>query len=124
MTAQPASRPRLLTAVRYEVTPAQLDAALGATGWPTWTGRGDCPLALSDITPGGLERARRVGVTIPGRCLTVGAVSLAERAQLVAALAEVAPGEPDGLSARGLVYVESTPAGEVAYLLGLVVKEG
>lgn len=122
LNVQPLRVVRTQPDVHHTAAPTQLDAALDAADWPRWTGRGDCPLELSDVTEAGKERARRLGVRTPDRCLTIGAMPLGDRLALIAELTETIPALAE-VARLGLVHVETTPAGEVTYLLGLTLED-
>ena len=114
-----------------EFTPAQLDDALTAAGWPTWTGRAGCPITLAPVPKQGHEQARRLGLAIPSTCLYVWLGPSPMRGdwrELADELRRVAPDVADVVVELGL-YCELEHADDAGivtaysrYLLGVGVE--
>jgi hypothetical protein len=126
MTAPPTLAVEL-PLIRHELTPGQLDAALSAADWPTWTGRdgarGECPLTLAEVPRRLLVWVARRQMRVPDSCLRVAPiVGIGDWLELLVELTAVAPDAVTDIVRRGLVRGEVVPGeGYARYLLGLTV---
>jgi hypothetical protein len=117
MTTTPLFVPRQTPAPRKpepaylaRFTPTQLDAALTAAGWPTWTGRAACPMTLAPVPASGWAQARRFGLVIPPQALRAwigGWTNILAWKTIADELFDVAPDVWHVVEDRGLIHVES-----------------
>jgi hypothetical protein len=117
--------------VAHHLTPGQLDAALEAAGWPTWTSRDTarraCPLTLAEVPHRARAHHRGAGIGLGLVCLRADPEATGadgDWQHLLVELAAVAPEVITDVLRRGLIWGEPAPGEGVArFLLSVGVAQ-